>query len=69
MIHDARHGSEHYKCDGDRGDSVCLLRQDDPVSVVVGGDKFDDVTPGHPMTMGWKAGTQCSQNEEHEARQ
>jgi hypothetical protein len=27
----------------DRGDSVRLLRQDDTVSVVVGGYKFDDV--------------------------
>ena len=46
----------------DRGDSVRLLRQDDPVFVVVGGDKFDDVISGHPVTVGRKAGTQCSED-------
>lgn len=46
----------------DRGDSVRLLRQDDPVPVVVGGDKFDDVIASHPVTVGRKAGTQCSED-------
>jgi len=46
----------------DRGDSVRLLRQDDPVPVVVGGDKFDDVIASHPVTVGRKSGTQCSED-------
>ncbi len=56
-------------CNSDRGDSVRLLRQDDPVPVVVGGDKFDGVLSGHPVTVGRKTGTQCSEDEEHETRQ
>jgi hypothetical protein len=56
-------------CHSDRGDSVRLLRQDDPVPVVVGRDKFDDVSPGHLVTVGRKAGTQCSEDEEQEAGQ
>ena len=39
------------------------------MSVVVGGDKFDDALSRHPVTVGWKAGTQCSENEEQEAGQ
>ena len=53
----------------DLGDSVRLLRQYDPVSVVVGGDEFDDVISSHAVTVGRKAGTQCSEDEEQEARQ
>ncbi len=53
-------------CKSDRGDSVRLLRQDDPVSVVVGGDKFDGVISGHLVTVGRKAGPQCSEDEEQE---
>ena len=53
----------------DRGNSVRLLRQDDSMPVVVGGDEFDDAIPRHPMTMGRKAGTQCSEDQEQEARQ
>ena len=53
----------------DRGDSVRLLGQDDPVSVVVGGDEFDDVISSHPVTVRWKAGTQCSEDEEQEPGQ
>ena len=51
----------------DRGDSVRLLRQDDSVPVVVGRDKLDDSR--HPVTMGRKAGSQCSEDEEQEAGQ
>ena len=53
----------------DRGDSVRLLRQNDPVPVVVGGDKFDDVLASHPVTVGREAGAQCSEDEEQEAGQ
>ena len=53
----------------DRGDSVRLLRQDDPVPVVVGGDKFDDVISRQPVTVGRKASTECSEDEEQEAGQ
>jgi hypothetical protein len=53
----------------DRGDSVRLLRQDDPVSVMVGGDKCDDVISSHPVTVGRKACTQCSEDEEQKPGQ
>ncbi len=46
----------------DGGDSVRLLRQDDPVSVVVEGDEFDDVISRPLVTVGRKAGTQCSED-------
>ena len=62
-------GSGHCMCKSDRGDSVRLLREDDPVSVVVGGDKFDGALSGHLVTVGRKAGTQCSEDEEQETRQ
>jgi len=39
----------------DRGDSVRLLRQDDPVFVVVGGDQLLAVITGHPVAVGWEA--------------
>ena len=51
----------------DRRDSVRLLRQDDAVSVVVGRDKLDEAISGPPVTMGGKAGSQCSEDEEQEA--
>ncbi len=66
---DPRRSGKHGMGHSDRGDSVRLLRQDDPVSVVVGGDKFDDVISSHPVTVGRKAGTQCSENEEQEVGQ
>ena len=53
----------------DRGHSVRLLRQDDSVPVVVGRDKLDDAISGHPVTMGRKAGSQCSEDEEQEGGQ
>ena len=46
-----------------------MLRQDNPVSVVVGGDKFDDVISRKPVTVGRKAATQCSEDEEQEVGQ
>ncbi len=61
-IGDARRSGGHGMWSSDRGDSDRLLRQDDPVSVVVGSDKFDDVISSHPVTMGRKAGTQCSKD-------
>ena len=64
-----RSGGGHCMCHSDRGDSVRLFRQDDPVPVVVGRDKFDGVLSGHPVTVGRKTGTQCSEDEEHETRQ
>ena len=53
----------------DRGESVRLLREDDPVSVVVGRDKLDGVLSGHLVTVGRKAGTQCSEDQEQETGQ
>ena len=64
-----RSTSGHCMCNSDRGDSVCLLRQDDPVSVVVGRDKLDGVLSGHLVTVGRKTGTQCSEDEEQETGQ
>ncbi len=69
MIGDARRSGGHCRWGRDRGDSVRLLRQDDAVSVVAGGDKFDDVICRHPVTVGRKAGTQCSEDEKQEAGQ
>ncbi len=69
MISDPRRSGGQCMWNSDRGDSVRLLRQDDPVSVVVGSDKFDVVISSHPVTVGWKAGTQCSEDEEQEAGQ
>ena len=66
---DTHRSGGHGRLNSDRGDSVRLLRQDDPVSVVVGSDKFDVVISSHPVTVGWKAGTQCSEDEEQEAGQ
>lgn len=68
-IGDPRRSGEHCDWANDLRNSVCLLRQDDPVSVMVGGDEFDDVISGHPVTVGRKAGTQCSEDEEQEAGQ
>ena len=59
---DPRRSGGRGMLNSDRGDSVRLLRQDDPVPVVVGGDKFDDVIASHPVTVGRKAGTQCSED-------
>ncbi len=64
-----RPGGGHCMCNSDRGESVRLLREDDPVSVVVGRDKLDGVLSGHVVTVGRKAGTQCSEDEEQEAGQ
>ncbi len=61
-IRDPHRSGGHGLLNSDRRDSVRLLRQYDPVSVVVGGDKFDDVISSHPVTMGRKAGTQCSED-------
>ncbi len=68
-IGDPRRSGGYGMWNSDGGDSVRLLRQDDPVSVVVGGDEFDDVISSHPVTMGRKAGTQCSEDEEQEVGQ
>ena len=68
-IGDPRRSGRDGMLNSARGDSVRLLRQDDTVFVVVGGDKFDDVISSHPMTVGRKAGTQCSEDEEQEAGQ
>jgi len=68
-IGDPHRSGGHGRLNSDRGDSVRLLRQDDPVSVVVGSDKFDVVISSHPVTVGRKAGTQCSEDEEQETRQ
>ena len=64
-----RRSGGHGMLNSARGDSVRLLRQDDPVPVVVGGNKFGDVISRHPVTVGRKAGTQCSEDEEQEAGQ
>ena len=58
-IGDPRRSGGHRRWDSGRGDSVGLLRQDDPVSVVAWGDKFDDVISRYPVTVGRKAGAQC----------
>ncbi len=68
-IGDPRRSGGYGMWNSDGGDSVRLLRQDDPVSVVVGGDEFEDVISSHPVTVGRKAGTQCSEDEEQEAGQ
>ena len=68
-IRDPHRSGGHGMWDSDRGDSVRLLRQNDPVSVVVGSDKFDDALSRRPVTVGRKASTQCSEDEEQEARQ
>jgi hypothetical protein len=68
-IGNARRSGGHGMWNSDRGDSDRLLRQDDPVSVVVGSDKFGDVISSHPVTVGRKTGTQCSEDEEQEAGQ
>ena len=61
-IGDPRRSGGHGMLNSDRGDLVRLLRQDDPVPVVVGDDKFDDVISRHPVTVGRKASTQCSED-------
>ncbi len=66
---DPRRPGGHGMLNSDRGDSVRLLCQDDPVPMVVWGDKFDDVISSHPVAVGRKAGTQCSEDEEQEAGQ
>ena len=68
-IGDPRRSGGYGMCNSDRGDSVRLLRQDDPVPVVVGVDKFDDVISRRPVTVGRKARTQRSEDEEQEAGQ
>ncbi len=68
-IGDPRRSGGHCDWASDRRNAVRLLRQDDPVSVVARGDEFDDVISGHPVTVGRKAGTQCSEDEEQEAGQ
>ena len=68
-IGDPHRSGGHGMWNSDRGDSDRLLRQDDPVSVVVGGDQFEDVISSHPVTVRRKAGTQCSEDEEQEAGQ
>ena len=68
-IGDLRCSGGHSMWNSDGEDSVRLLRQDDPVSVVVGGDKFDDVVSRHPVTVGREAGTQRSEDEEQEKGQ
>ncbi len=69
MTGDPRRSCGQCKWDRNRGNPVPRLRQDDPVSVVVGSDKFNDVVSRHPVTVGRKAGTQCSEDEEQEAGQ
>ena len=59
---DPRRSGGRGMLNSDRGDSVRLFRQDDSVPVVVGGNKFDGVISGHPVTVGRKAGTQCSED-------
>ena len=66
---DPRRSRGHDIWNGDRGDSVRLLRQDDPVFVVVRGDKFEDVISSHRVAVGRKTGSQCSEDEEQEAGQ
>lgn len=56
-IRDTHRSGGHCRWNSDRGDSVRLLLQDDPVSVVAWGDKFDDVISRYPVTVGRKAGT------------
>ena len=56
-IGDTHRSGGHRRWNSDRGNSVRLLRQDDPVSVVVWGDKFDDLISRYPVTVGRKAGT------------
>ena len=51
IIEDGRRSGGHSRWCRDRGDSVRLLLQDDPVSVVVRGDKFDDVIFRYPVTV------------------
>ena len=68
-IGDPRRCGGHGMWNSDGGDSVRLLRQDHPVSVVVGGDELDNVISRHPVTVGREAGTQCSEDEEQGARQ
>ena len=68
-IGDPHRSGGYGRLNSDPGESVRLLRQDDPVSVVVGSDKFDVVISSHPVTVGRKAGTQCSEDEEQEAGQ
>ncbi len=69
MLGDPRRSGGQCKRDRNRGNSVPRLRQDDPVSVVVGGDEFADVISRHPMTVGRNAGTQCPEDQEQEAGQ
>ena len=64
-----RPSGEHCRRSGDRGYAFRLLRQDNPVSVVVRGDKFDDVISRHPVTVGREAGTQRPEDQEQEAGQ
>ena len=59
----------HSMWNSDRRHSIRLLGQDDPVVVVLGGDQLVAVISSHPVTVGWKAGTQCSEDEEQEAGQ
>ncbi|MCH7566014.1 MAG: hypothetical protein IH968_19575 [Gemmatimonadetes bacterium] len=66
---DARRSGGHSRWGRDGGDSVRLLRQDDPVSMVVRGGKFDDVSFRHPVAVGRKAGAQRSEDQEQEAGQ
>jgi len=68
-IGDRRRSGGHGMWNSHRPESVRLLRQDDPVSVVVGGDEFDDVVSRHPVTVGREAGTQRSEDEEQETGQ
>ena len=68
-IGDPRRSGGHGVWNSDRRDSVRLLRQNDPVPVVVGADEFDDVISRPPVTVGRKAGPQCSEDEEQEAGQ
>ena len=54
-IGDRRRSGGHGMWNSHRPESVRLLRQDDPVSVVVGGDQLLAVITGHPVAVGWEA--------------
>ena len=68
-IGDLRCSGGHSMWNSDGEDSVRLLRQNDPVPVVVGGDKFAGVISSHSVTVGREAGAQYSEDEEQKAGQ
>ncbi len=65
--YEGRRGGRHGERAGHRRDPVRLIRQDDPMPVMVGRDEFGEVTVIYPVTVGRKPGAQRRQEDQQDA--